>query len=317
VSARVGVVGASGYTGGETIRWLLAHASVELAAVVGRKHVGEPLTALHPGLLGLTELRVEAFDAARLAKLDAVLLCTPHGAARELAAALDAAGAPRVIDLSADHRHAAGWQYGMVDWRAEALLNAPRIAVPGCFATAMSLSIAPLVAAGVVAGPVNIAAATGSTGSGVSPSAGTHHPERFVDLRAYKVLKHQHVPEVEAFLGMLGDAPHLRFVPWSAPVDRGIFATSFVPLTGEVDVAAIFADAYASTPSVRLRPETPNLRHVRGTGFCDLAVHREGDCAVVLAAIDNLGKGAAAQAVQCLELSLGLPLGRPTSPLIP
>jgi N-acetyl-gamma-glutamyl-phosphate reductase len=163
------------------------------------------------------------------------------------------------------------------------------------------------VAAGVVAGPVDVAAATGSTGSGAAPSAGTHHPERFVNLKAYKVLSHQHVPEVRAFLAGHGEAPALRFVPWSAPLDRGIFATSFIPLAGEVDAAAIVREAYAAAPLIRLRAGTPELRHVRGTAFCDLAVHQGDGVAVVLAAIDNLGRGAAAQAVQALNLACGWP----------
>ncbi len=298
---RVGVVGATGYAGSETVRWLLGHPEVEVVRVMSTTRSGVPLAEVVPALAGFTDLVLEPFGPC--GDLDAVLLGTPHGAAKDLVPALEA---PRIVDLSADHRHAPGWVYGLVEYAAEALADAPRIAVPGCFATALELGLAPLVAAGAVTGPIAIAAATGSTGAGATPKGATHHPLRFVNLKAYKVLSHQHVPEVRGFLEGLGAVPPIHFVPWSAPLDRGIFATCFVPV-GEVDLAALYRDAYGAAPLVRLRPDTPELRHVRGTGLCDLSLHREEDTAVVLVALDNLGKGAAAQAVQCLNLSFGLP----------
>jgi N-acetyl-gamma-glutamyl-phosphate reductase len=171
----------------------------------------------------------------------------------------------------------------------------------------------------VVQGAVTVAAATGSTGSGASASAGTHHPERFSNLKAYKVLQHQHVPEILAFLGGLGTAPELAFVPLSAPVDRGIFATCFVPVDAAVDAQAVLHDAYARHPMIRLRPVSPELRLVRGTNFADLSVHQQGGIAAVLCAIDNLGRGAAAQAVQALEIATGWSGPSPLrhAPLVP
>jgi N-acetyl-gamma-glutamyl-phosphate reductase len=170
----------------------------------------------------------------------------------------------------------------------------------------VTLALAPLVAAGVELDAAWVTAATGSTGSGATPSAGTHHPERFTNLRAYKVLRHQHVPEVQRCLAGLGVAPELHLVPLSAPVDRGILASILVQV-GDVDAAALFADAYASAPLVRLRQDSPELRWVRGTALADVSVHQDGDVAAVIVAIDNLGKGAAAQAVQALNLALGWP----------
>lgn len=303
---RVGIVGATGYVGGEAVRWLLMHPTLELAAVVSRSRAGERLDAALPGLAGLTDLVFEPFDPVRLAALDVVLLATPHGAARPLVAELDDHGTPVIVDCSRDHRHAAGWAYGQPEWNRESLLGARRVAAPGCFATAIGLGLAPFVHAGVVRGPVNVAAATGSTGSGASPKAATHHPERFTNLKAYKVLAHQHVPEIRGFLGGLGSSPAIHFVPMSAPLDRGIFATCFVPCDPDIDARALVADAYARHPGVRLRQGSPEVRFVRGTGFCDIAVHQQGDTAVVLTAIDNLGRGAAAQAVQALEIALGI-----------
>jgi N-acetyl-gamma-glutamyl-phosphate/LysW-gamma-L-alpha-aminoadipyl-6-phosphate reductase len=307
-----GVVGATGYAGAELIRHLLAHGRVELRAVVSRSRAGTAVSQVFPALHGFTDLVFEAFDAARLADLDVVFLATPHGAAAPLVQALERAGAKRIIDLSADHRHADGWVYGQAEWHASQLPGAKRIAVPGCFATAISLSLAPFVAGAHIAGPVQCVAATGSTGSGASPSITTHHPERLVNLKAYKVLGHQHTPEVTTFLRGLGAFERLDFVPLSAPIDRGILSTCFLPLTQPMDTAslqAIVTKAYAGHPMVRvLDRASPELRHVRGTGLCDISVCSEGGAAVVIAAIDNLGKGAAAQAIQCLNLSLDWPV---------
>jgi len=302
---RAAVVGATGYTGSETVRWLLGHPEVQLASVVSTSKPGVRLDEAVPAFTGFSDLVLDPFDPAALESMDAVFFATPHGVAKDLAAKIP--NAKHIFDLSSDHRHAEGWVYGLVEWEAAHLAGARRVAVPGCFATAISLAVAPFVAAEVVTGPVCVAAATGSTGSGANPQQGTHHPERFANLKAYKVLDHQHVPEIETFLEGLGARPQVLFVPLSAPVDRGILATCFVPV-GSADAAAILADAYADAPLVRIRKGSPEIRVVRGSALCDLSVHQRGDTAVVLSAIDNLGKGAASQAVQCLNLSFGLPV---------
>jgi N-acetyl-gamma-glutamyl-phosphate reductase common form len=304
MSIRVGVVGAAGYVGSEMCRWVLAHPDMTLSMAVSRSRVGKPLSSAVPALLGATDLCFSGFEPEALCALDVVILATPHGAAAGLAAQLS--DAPVLLDCSRDHRHAVGWVFGQPEWHAEQLVGAKRIAAPGCFATALMLSAAPFVDAGVVAGDIQVVAATGSTGSGASASAATHHPERFVNLKAYKVLTHQHVPEVLTFLAGLGAQPTVNFVPWSAPVDRGIFATSFIPMARGTDAASVVEAAYGNRRFIRLRDGTPQLRHVRGTAFCDISVHQDGDTAVVLAAIDNLGRGAAAQAMQALNLALGL-----------
>lgn len=307
--ARVGVVGCTGYVGSEVCRWLLGHPRVELASVVARSAVGKPLGEAVPSLLGLSRLIVEELDYQALAGLDAVVLCMPHGAATDIADGLSAARAPRILDLASDHRFVDGWTYGLVDWNEAEVRASRRIAVPGCFATAIELSLAPLAAAGALKSAVHVAASTGSTGSGVAPSAGTHHPERFANFKAYKVFNHQHVPEIRSFLAMLSghEAPPVRLVPTSAPLDRGIFATCFATVDPSLDARSLYRAAYEQAPLVRIRDESPEIRHVRGSAFADLAVHQDGEAVVVLCAIDNLGKGAASQAVQCLNLSFGWP----------
>jgi len=317
---RVAVVGATGYAGAELVRILLHHPSVQLATVVSRSRTGERLDVVHPGLQGLSDLLFTPPDARDLAGHDAVFLAVPHGTAHDWTERLDALSCPRIFDLSSDHRHSEAWVYGQAEWNAAALAGATRVAVPGCFATAISLALAPFVASASLRGPVQCVAATGSTGSGATPKRGTHHPERFVNLKAYKVLRHQHTPEIEAFLSTLGAFGRLHFVPLSAPLDRGILATVFFELSDvTADPVVQLEAAYAAHPLIRVRSASPELRHVRGTGFCDLHVQRDGTQVTVLAAIDNLGKGAAAQAVQCLNLSVGLPTtaGLALAPCLP
>lgn len=307
-----GIVGATGYVGSEVARWLLGHPEIALTCVASASRAGERLSDAVPALAGVTRLALEPIDVDRLAGLDVVFLATPHGAAAPIAAAL--ADAPCiVVDASADHRGVPGWTYGPPELTPDAYVGARRIAAPGCFATAIELAVGPFVAAGLTGGTVCVAAATGSTGAGASPSGATHHPERFANLRAYNVGNHRHVPEVERFLAELcpgRDPVRLALVPASAPIDRGIFATCFVPVGPGVDPVGVLGDAYAQCPLIRLRAGSPELRHVRGTAFADLcafAPAHDGAPAVVLVAIDNLGKGAAAQAVQCANLALGLP----------
>ena len=317
---RAAILGATGYAGAELVRLLLGHPGVTLTSVVSRSVAGQRLDTIHPGLAGLTDLVFEAPDAAALAAHDVVFLAVPHGSAADWASQLAALDCNRIIDLSSDHRHSAKWVYGQAEWHAAQVESARRIAVPGCFATAISLALAPFVAAGALHGPVQCVAATGSTGSGATPKQGTHHPERFVNLKAYKVLNHQHTPEVETFLRGLGDFDRLHFVPLSAPIDRGILATLFFTLRpGANDPREILSAAYEGHPLVRVRHQSPELRHVRGTGFCDLYAASDGQQVTVLAALDNLGKGAAAQAVQCLNLSYGFPVntGLEFAPCLP
>ncbi|MBX2802738.1 MAG: N-acetyl-gamma-glutamyl-phosphate reductase [Myxococcales bacterium] len=301
---RACVVGATGYVGAELCRWVLAHPLMELSRCVSHSRAGEPLGDAVPGLLGCTDLVLSSFDDA-VADHDVVFLATPHGAAAPLMPAMRSASL--VVDASADHRNAEGWVYGPPEHVAEALSGARRVSCPGCFATTMELALAPLVRHALLAGPVHVSATTGSTGSGASPKAATHHPERSANLRAYKVGVHQHVPEVRTWLQTLGPCPHLAMVPQSGPFDRGIFATVFAPIAADVDVAGLFADTYGPAPLIRLRAGSPELRHVRGTAFADLSVHGTPGTAIVLVALDNLGKGAASQAVQCANAALDLP----------
>src|SRR6478672_3869499 len=258
------VIGGTGYGGAELIRRLLIHPDVELVRVVAVDHVGEPLGAVHPPLTGRSPLRFENVppdEAARGA--DVALLALPHKVAAHHAPAIVAAGV-KVVDMSGDFwlRDAAAYQrwygakhphpellgsfvYGLPELNRDAIRTARAVASPGCFATTIELALLPLARAGKLPRSVQVVGMTGSSGSGIAPSAGTHHPVRAVNLKPYKVLDHQHTPEILETLAAAG-APgvELGFVPVSAPLSRGILATSFVELPADAtpeSVAALYA----------------------------------------------------------------------------
>ncbi len=333
---RIGVAGASGYGGAETLRWLATHPGFEVCGVTSRRNAGRPVTAVHPHLAGFYDdlVFVEGPRELLAARPDAVVMGLPHRHAAAYAHALRAiAPELRLVDLSGDHRlddaglyrahygadhphpeqlTSGAWEYGLPEANRTALEDARLVANPGCFATGALLAALPLARRGLITGAVRHVAMTGSSGSGIEPKAGTHHPERAGDVKAYKVLAHQHTPEVVLCLSRAGldRATPWWMVPQSGPLARGIFTTLFVDLppgTTEDAVRAAFAEEYADAPFVRLRDGTPRIAHVRGTNFCDVSVTVAEGIAVVLAAIDNLGKGMASQAVQNLNLMFGLP----------
>ncbi len=329
------VIGGSGYGGAELIRRLLIHPEVELVRVSAVDHVGEPLGAAHSSLDGQTDLVFENLPAARAAHgCDVALLGLPHGVSAQVVPELVAEGV-RVVDMSGDFRlrsadeyqryygkqHPcpellASFVYGLPELNRERIRASRLIASPGCFATTLELGLLPLAKAGLLAGAIESLGITGSSGSGLVPSPGTHHPVRAVNLRTYKPLWHQHTPEIVQTLGDAGaSAPSLHFVPVSAPLSRGIFATSFVRVPARVspeELTALYASAYASEPFVRIpRGRLPEVVAVSGSNHAEVAVVAgpvEGDVRLVtcFSVTDNLIKGGAGQAIQSMNLMLGL-----------
>ncbi len=345
---RAAVIGGSGYGGAELVRRLLIHPRVELSRVASVDHVGQPLGAVHLSLEGATDLAFEDLPPARAAEgADVVLLALPHRVSAQAVAEILAGRAggsggrsfttpPRIIDMSGDFRlRDAGayeryygaphphpellgtFAYGLPELNRERIRGSRRIAAPGCFATAVELSLLPLARAGVLSGVVHVQGITGSSGSGVAPSAGTHHPVRAANLRTYKPLEHQHLPEIAEALGEAGARDlELRFVPVSAPLARGIFATSFVELPEEWTedrLRALCREAFAGEPLVRVpRGRLPEVAAVSGSSFAEVGVvtgpaFRGRRTAVLFGALDNLVKGGAGQAIQDMNLALGLP----------
>ncbi|WP_405093642.1 N-acetyl-gamma-glutamyl-phosphate reductase [Micromonospora sp. NBC_01392] len=318
---RVAVAGASGYAGGELLRLLAGHPEFELVAATAHRQAGQPVAAVHPQLTGL-DLVFGATEAETLADADLVFLALPHGQSAALAAALP--DAVMVVDLGADHRlrdadawtryyggaHAGAWTYGLPELpgqRAE-IAAARRVASTGCYAVATTLALAPLIAAGAVRpDDVVVVAASGTSGAGRAAKAHLLGSEVMGDLSPYKVGAHQHVPEIKQATG----ATSLSFTPVLAPMPRGILATVTAVPAGDADPRAVLADAYADAPFVRLLPEGawPHTAATAGGNSCHLqaTVDTDSGRVVVVSAIDNLGKGAAGQAVQNANLMAGLP----------
>jgi len=329
------VLGAAGYGGGELLRLLAGHPAVASVLAVSKSHAGQPLGSAHPNLRGFVPggfLAAADWTSLRTAERIVVFSAQPHFTLAKELEALEAAWAAAgladrvtLIDLSGDFRvrdagvfaeaygqaHPAphrlkDFVYGLSEWNAAALRGATRIANPGCFATGVQLALLPL--AGLDLDFVAVSGVTGSSGSGALPSETTHHPTRAGDFRAYKPLKHQHQAEIAQSLAGHGAAFELAFVPHSAPLVRGIFITAQFRLpegVGTVDLRARYESAYGEAPFVRLVEGSPRLNAVNGSNACDIGLHVEGRQAVVFAALDNLLKGMAGQAVQNMNLALG------------
>ncbi|WBC08989.1 N-acetyl-gamma-glutamyl-phosphate reductase [Micromonospora sp. WMMA1947] len=318
---RFAVAGASGYAGGELLRLLAGHPEFELIAATAHSQAGQPVTAVHPHLAGL-DLVFAATDPATLADADLVFLALPHGQSAALAATLP--DSVKVVDLGADHRlrdavawsryyggeHAGTWTYGLPELPGQraGIAAATRVASTGCYAVATTLALAPLIAAGAVRpDDVVVVAASGTSGAGRAAKAHLLGSEVMGDLTPYKVGAHQHVPEIKQATGATG----LSFTPVLAPMPRGILATVTAVPTGDADPRAVLAAAYADEPFVHVLPEGawPHTAATAGSNSCHLQATVDVDSGrvIVVSAIDNLGKGAAGQAVQNANLMVGLP----------
>jgi len=333
-ATRVSVVGATGYTGAELLRLIAGHPRLELAAIVGHSTIGQPVAEALPSVTGTLSARIEAFDASAVAsRSDAVFCALPHGASAAVVRELRALGTV-VLDLSADFRladpevhrewygdHAAPELvsqavYGLVELHREALRTADLIAVPGCFPTASILALAPLVREGLVAiDSIVIDAKTGVSGAGRAPKLEAHLPEIGEGIRAYKVAGlHRHTPEIEQELGRLaGQSVRVTFTPHLIPITRGVLATAYAVATPSSLGAERCAEAaralYDGSPAVSVLPvgTDPDTLWVRGANraLLSYAVDARTGRVVAQCAIDNLVKGAAGQAVQCLNVRFG------------
>jgi N-acetyl-gamma-glutamyl-phosphate reductase len=319
------VAGASGYAGGELLRLLLAHPGLEVGPLAAGSSAGLPVTDLHPQLPALAGRTFGATNASALADADVVFLALPHGESAALAAQLPA-DLP-VVDLGADHRlgdadawrrfygtpYAGQWPYGLPELFRADLHGAKRIAAPGCYPTSVALALAPLVARGLVdPSDLVVVAASGTSGAGRSAKASLLGSEVMGDLSAYKVGAHQHTPEIRQTLARVsGQAVSLSFTPVLAPMPRGILATCTARTTAtEDELRAALVEQYDGEPFVHVLPagRWPHTAATVGSNACQLQVTVDSDAgrAVVVSAIDNLGKGAAGQALQCANLALGL-----------
>lgn len=321
----VAVAGASGYAGGELLRLLVGHPDLEVGPLAAGSSAGELVGVVHPQLRSLAGRRFVTTTAADLAGADLVFLALPHGESAALVAQLPAD--TKVVDLGADFRlqspqawadyysgaHAGTWVYGLPEMPgARALISrSPRVANPGCYATAVSLALAPLLREGLVEGvDIVVVAASGTSGAGRAAKAALLGSEVMGDLAAYKVAAHQHTPEIEQTLAM---GATLSFTTVLAPMPRGILATCTARLVSGASTERLHAAltaAYAAEPFVHvLAPgQWPHTAATVGSNSCHLQVAADPRTgrAVVVAALDNLVKGAAGQALQNANLILGL-----------
>ncbi|MHC4549065.1 MAG: N-acetyl-gamma-glutamyl-phosphate reductase [Planctomycetota bacterium] len=324
----VAIFGAAGYGGQELLRLLTAHPHFNVVAATSRRLAGRTVAEALPQLEGFyPDLRFQPADARLPEGFAAAFLATPHGVSQQLFATLHARHPELdVVDLSGDFRlqdpdrfysvygaehrfpdQVEEFAYGLTETNRDVIRQRSFVANPGCFATGAILALAPLAERGLLQGDIALSQTTGSSGSGATPRDVTHHPERAQDMRAYKVLTHQHEPEIAQELERLGAQDFdLAMVPQSGPFARGIFTVAHARLPEEIDAEGLYAERYEDEYFVRLRKGTPTLRHVARTNFCDLAVHRRGGRVVVLTALDNLVKGMAGQAIQNMNLLFGL-----------
>lgn len=341
---RIAIAGASGYAGAELVRLVVLHPHFELIAVTSEKSAGASVGSVFPSLAGLVPLTFQALAPETLAQqADAVFLALPHTKSLDPVAACMATG-KFVVDLSADYRlkDPAAYErwyqtphthadllktavYGLPELHREAIAKTKLVASPGCYPTAAILQLAPLFAQDLVqAQTVVIDAKSGISGAGRTPALPYHFPEAHESLEPYKIGQHRHIPEIEQELhalvqGHAGPSPvgpgtsTVTFTPHLVPMNRGILSTAYCRLKTPMAVAdlrALYQTFYKNDRFVRLSHDVvPNPRYIKGSNYCDIGVYADARAGwiVTVAALDNLVKGAAGQAIQAMNLMLGLP----------
>ncbi|MDC6364136.1 MULTISPECIES: N-acetyl-gamma-glutamyl-phosphate reductase [Flavobacteriaceae] len=310
---KAGIIGGSGYTGGELIRILLHHPQAEIDFVFSTTRAGKPITSAHQDLLGLTDL---AFTGEVNPNVDVVFLCLGHGNSTSFLQENTFSKDTKIIDLSNDFRlkadaHFNGKEfvYGLPELNKEAIISADAIANPGCFATAIQLGLLPLAKAGLLKNEVHINAVTGSTGAGVGLSSTSHFSWRNNNVSWYKPFSHQHLGEIGESLDSYGNpVGKLLFLPNRGNFTRGILATAYTAFDGSLeDAKALFKEFYTGAVFTHVSDEPIHLKQVVNTNQCHIHLHQHEDLILITSAIDNLLKGASGQAVQNMNLMFGFP----------
>jgi N-acetyl-gamma-glutamyl-phosphate reductase len=320
---RAAILGASGYVGGELMRLIAHHPAIEVGVAFGASNAGQDVAAVHPHLaLAYREMSFAAWKPDLLGGCDLILAALPHGETQRLADELIAPDIP-FVDLGADFRldsaqeferwygepHArpellGHFIYGLPEFHRDQIKAAKLVAAPGCYPTAASLALKPLVDAGAVEKHgIIVDAASGVSGAGRAANAGTHFCGVDGNYRAYGLLKHRHTAEMELTTGA-----SVLFTPHLMPASRGILATCYARATGSCDPLAILRESYAGEPFVNVGEAPPETKWATGSNaaFLSARYDERTGTVVALAAIDNLGKGAAGQMIQCANLMLGL-----------
>lgn len=309
---KAGIIGGSGYTGGELLRILLNHPAVDIDFVYSTTRAGKKITTSHPDLLGTTNL--EFTNNVNL-EVDVVFLCLGHGNSTIFLEENLFSSTTKIIDLSNDFRLLADadfegkhFVYGLPELNKTQIEEAQFIANPGCFATAIQLALLPLAHAGLLEHDVHINAVTGSTGAGISPSDTSHFSWRNNNLSWYKPFTHQHLGEInESLRGLQENSGKLFFIPNRGNFTRGILATAYTRFDGDLATAkSLFHSYYKNAVFTQIAEEPIHLKQVVNTNHCHVHVHKHDDMLLITSAIDNLLKGASGQAVQNMNLIFGL-----------
>ena len=328
---KVAIIGASGFTGSELARLLSQHPNIEISHITSESHAGKAFSELHPQFSGMIDQKLESAAVIEEAELDVLFLALPHGVSMDFVKKWHHKGS-KIIDLSGDFRLSSpevyqewynkehvfteGFEkasYGQPELFAEKIKQSNLVANPGCYPTASILSLAPLFAENMIQNhSVVIDAKSGLTGAGVKASETTHFSNVNENFKAYGVGEHRHTIEIEEQFSCLSDGEvRVQFTPHLLPVDRGILATSYAKtkkLTTQEELTKLYEDFYQDKPFVRVKTSPPSIKDVRGSHYCDIFPFwdKRTERVIAIAAIDNLLKGAASQAVHNMNLMLGI-----------
>ena len=310
IKIKAGVIGGAGYTAGELIRILIHHPNVEITFVHSTSNAGNPVTDVHSGLIGETALVFTnelTFD-----KIDVLFLCSAHGDSKKFMELNELPNGLKIIDLSTDYRAKSpthDFVYGLPELNRDKIQKATHIANPGCFATAIQLAIFPLAAAGLLTDEIHVNAITGSTGAGVKPSDTSHFSWRNNNISIYKAFGHQHLEEIVQSLRQLqpGFNKAVNFIPVRGNFARGIFATVYTKSSLTLEEAKkLYTDFYKDSAFTFVTDKNPDLKQVVNTNKGLVYLEKHGDKLLIVSMIDNLLKGASGQAVQNMNLMVGL-----------
>ncbi|MEL7192964.1 MAG: N-acetyl-gamma-glutamyl-phosphate reductase [Bacteroidota bacterium] len=308
---QTGIIGGAGYTAGELIRLLIHHPEVEIAFVQSKSQAGRAIVDIHQDLVGEIDM---TFTAAHHVGVDVLFFCQGHGNVAPFLADNEVPSHVKIVDLSRDFRLAGAHEfiYGLPELHRARIQEANRIANPGCFATCIQLGLLPLAASQRLDTriPVQITAITGATGAGQKPQPTTHFSWRQNNLSVYKVFTHQHLPEIKQSLAFLSntDLPSLNFIPMRGGFPRGIFASMYVDFQGDVaEIKQAYQHFYQNAPFTHVVDTNPHLKQVVNTNKAMVYVEEIEGKLLIISMIDNLLKGASGQAVQNMNLMMGLP----------
>jgi N-acetyl-gamma-glutamyl-phosphate reductase len=307
---KVGVIGGAGYTAGELLRILINHPAVDIVFVNSSSNAGNPITDVHSGLIGETNLMFTS--ELPFESVDALFLCSAHGDSKKFMDNNEIPASVKIIDLSTDYRAKSpshDFVYGLPELNRDEIRTATRVANPGCFATAIQLALFPLASAGLLTDEIHVNAITGSTGAGVKPSDTSHFSWRNNNISIYKPFGHQHLSEIGQSLRQLqaGFNKPVNFIPVRGNFARGIYATTYTNCALSLeDAKQLYSDFYKDAAFTFVVDKNPDMKQVVNTNKGIVYLEKHGDKLLIVSMIDNLLKGASGQAVQNMNLMFGL-----------